>query len=202
MSLRRPSKEQPENFVFNPASLEAAKSIIAKYPKDKQQSAVMALLYIAQKQNSNWIPLAAMKYIGKLLDMPYIKVYEVATFYTMYNLAPVGKHFIQICTTTPCMIRGAYKLVEACKEKISENENELSKDQSCSWMEVECLGACVNAPMLQINDDYYEDLDKEKTLKILDKILTGETPKPGSYRGRLNNEPENNRKTLMDLKNA
>ncbi len=202
MSLRRPSKEQPENFDFNPASLEAAKSIIAKYPKDKQQSAVMALLYIAQKQNSNWIPLAAIKYIGKLLDMPYIKVYEVATFYTMYNLAPVGKHFIQICTTTPCMIRGAYKLVEACKEKISENENELSKDQSCSWMEVECLGACVNAPMLQINDDYYEDLDKEKTLKILDKILTGETPKPGSYRGRLNNEPENNRKTLMDLKNA
>ncbi len=202
MSLRRPSKEQPENFDFNPASLEAAKSIIAKYPQDKQQSAVMALLYIAQKQNSNWIPLAAMKCIGKLLDMPYIKVYEVATFYTMYNLAPVGKHFIQICTTTPCMIRGAYKLVEACKEKISENENELSKDQSCSWMEVECLGACVNAPMLQINDDYYEDLDKEKTLKILDKILTGETPKPGSYRGRLNNEPENNRKTLMDLKNA
>ena len=202
MSLRRPSKDQPENFDFNLASLEAAKSIIEKYPKDKQQSAVMALLYIAQKQNSNWIPLAAMKCIGKFLDMPYIKVYEVATFYTMYNLAPVGKHFIQICTTTPCMIRGAYKLVEACKEKISENENELSKDQSCSWMEVECLGACVNAPMLQINDDYYEDLDKEKTLKILDKILTGETPKPGSYRGRLNNEPENNRKTLMDLKNA
>ena len=202
MSLKRPSKEQPENFDFNPASLEATKSIIEKYPKDKKQSAVMALLYIAQKQNSNWIPLAAMKYIGKLLDMPYIKVYEVATFYTMYNLAPVGKYFIQICTTTPCMIRGAYKLVEACKEKISENENELSKDQSCSWMEVECLGACVNAPMLQINDDYYEDLDKEKTLKILDKILTGETPKPGSYRGRLNNEPENNRKTLMDLKNA
>ena len=202
MSLRRPSKEQPENFEFNPESLKAAKTIIDKYPKDKQQSAVMALLYIAQKQNYNWIPLAAMKYIGKFLDMPYIKVYEVATFYTMYNLAPVGKHFIQVCTTTPCMIRGAYKLVEACKEKISENENELSKDQSCSWMEVECLGACVNAPMMQINDDYYEDLDKKKTLEILDKILAGETPKSGSYRGRTNNEPENNRKTLMDLKNA
>jgi NADH-quinone oxidoreductase E subunit len=202
MSLRRPSKEQPENFEFNPTSLEAAKAIVVKYPKDKQQSAVMALLYIAQKQNSNWIPLAAMKCIGKFLKMPYINVYEVATFYTMYNLAPVGKHFIQICTTTPCMIRGAYKLVEACKEKISENENELSKNQSCSWMEVECLGACVNAPMMQINDDYYEDLDKEKTLKILDKILNNETPKPGSYRGRINNEPENNRKTLVDLKNA
>ena len=202
MSLRRPSKDQPKNFDFNTTSLDAAKSIIAKYPKDKQQSAVMALLYIAQKQNDNWIPLAAMKYIGKFLDMPYIKVYEVATFYTMYNLAPVGKYFIQVCTTTPCMIRGAYKLVEACKEKIAENENELSKNQSCSWMEVECLGACVNAPMMQINDDYYEDLDKEKTLKIFDKILKGETPKPGSYRGRINNEPENNRKTLVDLKNA
>jgi NADH-quinone oxidoreductase E subunit len=202
MSLRRPSKIQPENFEFNSASLEAAKTIVAKYPKDKQQSAVMALLYIAQKQNSNWIPLAAMKCIGKFLDMPYIKVYEVATFYTMYNLSPVGKYFIQVCTTTPCMIRGAYKLVEACKEKISENENELSKNQSCSWMEVECLGACVNAPMMQINDDYYEDLDKEKTLEIFDKILSGEAPKPGSYRGRRNNEPENNRKTLMDLKNA
>ena len=202
MSLKRPSKEQPENFEFNPASLEAARLILAKYPKDKQQSAVMALLYIVQKQNNNWIPLIAMKYIGKFLDMPYIKVYEVATFYTMYNLAPVGKHFIQVCTTTPCMIRGAYKLVEACKEKISKNENELSKDQTCSWMEVECLGACVNAPMMQINDDYYEDLDKEKVLKIVDTILNGETPKPGSYRGRINNEPENNRKTLMDLKNA
>jgi len=202
MSLRRPSKEQPDNFEFNTSSLEAAKAIVAKYPKGKQRSSVMALLYIAQKQNSNWIPLAAMKCIGKFLDMPYIKVYEVATFYTMYNLSPVGKYFIQVCTTTPCMIRGAYKLVEACKEKISENENELSKDQSCSWMEVECLGACVNAPMMQINDDYFEDLDKEKTLKILDGILNGETPKPGSYRGRTNNEPENSRKTLMDLKNA
>jgi len=202
MSLRRPSKEQPENFEFSSSSMEAAKKIIEKYPKDKQQSAVMPLLYIAQKQNGNWIPLAAMKYIGKFLDMPYIKVYEVATFYTMYNLAPVGKNFIQVCTTTPCMLRGAYKIVEACKEKISENEAELSNDKSCSWIEVECLGACVNAPMMQINDDYYEDLDKEKTLEILEKILSGKTPKPGSYRGRVNNEPENNRKTLMDLKNA
>ena len=202
MSLRRPSKEQPKSFEFNSTSLEAVKIALAKYPKNKKQSAVMALLYIAQKQNSNWIPLAAMKYIGKFLDMPYIKVYEVATFYTMYNLSPVGKHFIQVCTTTPCMIRGAYKLVEACKEKISENENELSKDQLCSWMEVECLGACVNAPMIQINDYYYEDLNKEKTLEIFDKILGGKNPKPGSYRGRVNNEPENNRKTLIDLKNA
>ena len=202
MSIKKISKEQPENFQFDNKSIEIAKKIISNYPEGKQQSAVMALLYIAQRQNNNWIPLAAMKYIAKFLKMPYIKVYEVATFYSMYNLAPVGKYFIQVCTTTPCMIRGANKLVEACKEKISENESELSNDKSCSWTEVECLGACVNAPMMQINDDYYEDLDKEKTLNILDKILKGESPKPGSYRGRVNNEPENNRKTLMDFKNA
>ena len=202
MTLKKISKNQPENFEFTKESLEEAKNIIKKYPKDKQQSAVMPLLNIAQKQNDNWIPLSAMKYIGKFLEMPYIKVYEVATFYSMYNLSPVGKNFIQVCTTTPCMIRGASKIVEACKEKISENENELSNDKSCSWIEVECLGACINAPIMQINNDYYEDLDKEKTLKILDQILKGEKPKPGSYGGRLNTEPENNRKTLMDFKNA
>ena len=202
MTLRKISKEQPEKFEFNSESLVEANNIIKKYPKGKQQSAVMSLLYIAQKQNDNWIPLSAMKYIGKLLDMPYVKVYEVATFYTMYNLTPVGKHFVQVCTTTPCMIRGAYKIVEACKEKISENENEFVKEKNCSWMEVECVGAGINAPMMQINDNYYEDLDKEKTLKILDQVISGQTPKPGSYRGRLNSEPENNRKTLLDVKNA
>ena len=202
MSLKRPAKDQPQNFEFNSSSLDAANKIMSQYPKEKKQSAVMALLYIAQKQNNNWIPLVAMKYIAKFLDMPYIKVYEVATFYSMFNLSPVGKYFIQVCTTTPCMIRGANKLVEACKEKISASENELSPDKNCSWVEVECLGACVTAPMMQINNDYYEDLDKEKTLEILDKILKDEIPKPGSYRGRINNEPENNRKTLMELKNA
>ena len=202
MSIKKISKEQPDKFEFTLDNLEKARKVIKKYPNGKQQSAVMALLYLVQKQNNNWIPLVAMKYIGKFLEMPYIKVYEVATFYSMYNLTPVGHHFVQVCTTTPCMIRGAYKLVEACKEKISSNENELSKDKSCSWMEVECLGACVNAPMMQINDDYYEDLDKGKTLKIIDQILKGETPKPGSYRGRLNSEPENNRKTLLEIKNA
>ena len=202
MSIKKIYKDQPKTFSFNQKSLEAANKITSNYPQGKQQSAVMALLYIAQRQNDNWIPLQAMKYIAKFLKMPYIKVYEVATFYSMYNLSPVGKFLIQVCTTTPCMIRGANQLVDACKEKISPNENELSSDKSCSWMEVECLGACVNAPMMQINDDYYEDLDKKKTLKILDKILKGEKPEPGSYRGRTNNEPENNRKTLLDLKNA
>ena len=202
MIIKKICKEQPEHFEFDSNNLEKAKKIITNYPDGKQQSAVMALLYLVQEQNENWIPLAAMKYIAKFLSISYIKVYEVATFYTMYNLSPVGKNFIQVCTTTPCMIRGAYKLVEACKEKISKNQNELSEDKKCSWVEVECLGACVNAPMMQINNDYFEDLDKEKTLKILDQILKGESPKPGSYRGRSNSEPENNRKTLLDIKNA
>ena len=202
MSIKKISKEQPDNFEFNSENLSNAKKIIENYPEGKQQSAVMALLYMVQRQNNNWIPLVAMKYIAKLLHMSYIKVYEVVTFYSMYNLSPVGNYFIQVCTTTPCMIRGAYKLIEACQEKISKNEKELSKDKSCSWMEVECLGACVNAPMMQINDDYFEDLDKEKTLKIIDQILNGEKPKPGSYRGRTNSEPENNRKTLLEENNA
>ena len=202
MNIKKISKEQPSDFIFNKNNLDKAQKIINNYPEGKQQSAVMPLLYLAQKQNDNWIPLVAMKYIAKLLNMPYIKVYEVATFYSMYNLSPVGKYFIQVCTTTPCMIRGAYDLVNICKEKISDKEKELSKDKTCSWMEVECLGACINAPMIQINDDYYEDLDKEKTEKIINQIQNGEKPIPGSYRGRKNSEPENNRKTLLDIKNA
>jgi len=123
MSLKKISKDQPEKFEFDQQSLEAAKKILSNYPKGKEKSAVMALLYIAQRQNNNWIPLSAIKYIAKFLNMPYIKVYEVATFYSMYNLSPVGNFHVQICTTTPCMIRGAYKIVDVCKKKISEKEN-------------------------------------------------------------------------------
>lgn len=202
MSIKKISKEQPDKFEFNKKNLEEAKKIISYYPEGRKQSAVMALLYIAQRQNYNWIPLVAMKYIAKFLGMPYIKVYEVATFYTMYNLAPVGKYFFQVCTTTPCMIRGAYKLIDVCKNKISKKESQISKDGKSSWMEVECLGACVNAPMLQINDNYFEDLDSEKLEKIIDQINKNETPRPGSYRGRVNSEPENSRKTLLENKNA
>ena len=202
MNIKKIFKEQPTDFKFNSENLDEAKKIIKNYPEGKQQSAVMALLYLAQKQNDNWIPLVAMKYIAKFLSIPYIKVYEVATFYTMYNLSPVGKYFFQICTTTPCMIRGAYDIVNVCKEKISDKEKHLSKDKTCSWTEVECLGACINAPMMQINDDYYEDLNKEKTEKIINQIQKGKKPIPGSYRGRKNSEPENNRKTLLNIKNA
>ena len=202
MSLKKVSKEQPKVFEFNEQNLKAVEKAISNYPKNKQKSAVMPLLYIAQKQNDNWIPLAAMKLIAKTLNMPYIKVYEVATFYSMYNLAPVGEYFFQVCTTTPCMIRGAYKLVDVCKRTISENESEISKDGKSSWLEVECLGACVNAPMVQINEDYFEDLDPDKLEKIIEKISNNEKPNPGSYRGRISSEPENIRKTLLDNKNA
>ena len=193
MSIKKISKEQPENFKFDLKNLDVANKIIKNYPEGKQQSAVMALLYIAQRQNENWIPLAAMKYIGKLLDMPYISVYEVATFYTMYNLSPVGKHFIQVCTTTPCLIRGADKIVKLCKEKVSQNENEISKNGNCSWMEVECLGACVSAPMIQINENYYEDLNEKDMKNIIDSLMKDKPLKSGSYRGRKNSAPENNK---------
>ena len=202
MSVKKIHKDQPETFEFNEKSMEAANKIVSNYPEGRQQSAVMALLYIAQRQHENWIPLKAMKYIAKFLDMPYIKVYEVATFYSMYNLSPVGKYFFQVCTTTPCMLRGAYDLVKVCKKKISEKENELSEDGTISWMEVECLGACVNAPMMQVNEDYYEDLNDKKLEEIINTIYQNKIPKPGSYTGRINTEPVNNRKTLIGNKNA
>ena len=162
----------------------------------------MPFLYLAQRQNENWIPLIAMKYIAKLLEMPYIKVYEVASFYTMYNLAPVGKYFVQVCTTSPCLIRGAEKIVEICKEKISKEENTLSKNKLCSWLEVECLGACINAPMMQINDDYYEDLDVENTIEIIDSLLINKPIKSKSFRNRTSSAPEKNRPVINGGKNA
>ena len=199
MAVKKISKVQPEKFEFSKKNKETADSIIKNYPSGKQQSAVMALLYLAQKQNDNWIPLSAMKYIANFLSMSYISVYEVATFYTMYNLAPVGKYFVQVCTTTPCLIRGADKIVKLCKEKISPNENEISKKGSCSWMEVECLGACVSAPMIQINEDYYEDLNEKSTLEILESLIKDKPLKPGSYRGRKNTSPE--KKQLLNGEN-
>ena len=185
MSIKKISKVQPETFEFTKDNLNEANNEIKKYPKDRQASAVISLLYLVQKQNNNWIPLAGVKYIAKLLNMPYIKVYEVVTFYSMFNLSPVGKYFIQVCTTTPCMIRGAKKIVEACKKNISKNQNELSENKLCSWTEVECLGSCVSAPMMQINYDYYEDLDEKKASEIFRKLLNDEVCKPGSLKKAL-----------------
>ena len=190
MSVKKIHEEQPKDFEFSEENLKKVEQILKRYPEKNKKSAVMPLLYLAQRQNDNWIPLAAMKYIAKYLAMPYISVYEVATFYTMYNLAPVGKYFIQVCTTTPCLLRGADKIVNLCKENISPNENEISKKGSCSWMEVECLGACVSAPMIQVNDAYYEDLDKKSAKEIFISLINDKPLKPGSFRGRKNTAPE------------
>ena len=202
MSLKKIHDQQPEFFNFTEENKNAAEKILKKYPNDRKKSAVMPFLYLAQNQNENWIPLAAMKYIAKYLEMPYIKVYEVATFYTMYNLAPVGKYFVQVCTTSPCLIRGANKVVKICKEKISRDENTLSENKLCSWLEVECLGACVNAPMMQINHDYYEDLDEESTVKIIDSLLEDKPIKSKSFRNRISSAPEKDRPIINGIKNA
>ena len=202
MSIKKISETQPESFEFSQVNLQEAENIIKKYPKNRKASAVLALLYLVQKQHDNWIPLEAIKYVAKFLEIPYIQVYEVATFYSMFNLAPVGKYFVQICTTTPCMIRGANKMIDVCKKNIANNQNELSKNKLCSWTEVECLGSCVSAPMMQINQDYFEDLDEKKTEEIIQMLLNDNFPKPGSYRNRKNTAPEKGRTTLLEVKNA
>jgi len=202
MSIKKIAEIQPESFEFSKDNLQEAENIIKQYPKNRKASAVLALLYLVQKQHHNWIPLAAIKYVAKILEIPYIQVYEVATFYSMFNLAPVGKYFVQVCTTTPCMIRGTNKLLDVCKKHIAKNQNELSKNKLCSWTEVECLGSCVSAPMMQINQDYFEDLDEKKTEEIIQMLLNDNFPKPGSYRNRKNTAPEKGRTTLLEVKNA
>ena len=202
MSIKKIFETQPESFEFSKDNLHEAENIIKQYPKNRKASAVLALLYLVQKQHDNWIPLAAIKYVAKFLEIPYIQVYEVATFYSMFNLAPVGKYFVQICTTTPCMIRGSNKVIDVCKKHIANNQNELSKNKLCSWTEVECLGSCVSAPMMQINQDYFEDLDEKKTEEIIQMLLNDNFPKPGSYRNRKNTAPEKGRTTLLEVKNA
>ena len=200
--MKKISKEQPKFFEFSKENLIEAENEIKKYPKDRKESAVIALLYLVQKQNNNWVTVSAMEYVAKILNMPYIKVYEVATFYSMFNLAPVGKYFVQVCTTTPCMIRGAKKITDICKKNISINQNEMSENKLCSWTEVECLGGCVNAPIVQINQDYFEDLDENKAEEIIKSLLKDEFPKPGSARNRKNSAPENGKTTLNEVKNA
>ena len=202
MSVKKISKIQPENFKFSELNLKEAEKEIKKYPKNRKASAVLPLLYLVQKQNENWIPISAIKYVAKILEVPYIKVYEVVTFYSMFNLSPIGKYFVQVCTTTPCMIRGANKLVDVCKKYISKNQNELSENKICSWTEVECLGACVSAPIVQINQDYFEDLDENKTEEIIQTLLEDKLPKPGSAKNRKNTAPEKGKTTLLETKNA
>jgi len=191
-----PPEEQPADFAFTAENLAQAKTIIARYPPRRQASAVMPLLDLAQRQHDNWLPQAAMDHVAELLEMPRIRVYEVASFYTMYNLAPVGRHLVQICTTTPCWLRGSDAIVDACKHKLGIGFNETTADGMFTLLEVECLGACVNAPMMQVNDDYYEDLSEESVERILDALARGETPPAGSQSGRHSSEPAGGRTTL------
>ncbi|MCF4164569.1 NADH-quinone oxidoreductase subunit NuoE [Zavarzinia compransoris] len=192
--------EQPATFEFNAENKALADVIIARYPAGRQQSAIVPLLDIAQRQCGGWLPRAAMEYLSALLGMAPIRVYEVASFYTMFNMAPIGKHLVQVCTTTPCWLRGSDEVLAACKSKLGIGINQTTKDEMFSLMEVECLGACVNAPMVQINDDYYEDLTAEKTDAILDALARGETPAAGPQNGRQMSCPEGGPTTLTTLK--
>jgi NADH-quinone oxidoreductase E subunit len=189
---------QPASFAFNEASLAEANKHIAKYPQGRQASAVMPLLWLAQYQEG-WVSRAAMDVIAGMLDMAPIRVYEVATFYTMYNLKPVGKHLIQVCRTTPCWLRGSDALTDACKKKLGVGLTETTSDRKFTLVEVECLGACVNAPMVQINDDFYEDLTPETLGKVLDELAAGRKPKVGPQIDRLNSAPVGGHQTLKDI---
>lgn len=191
MSIRKfaPKTQQPENFVFTEENLIVAQKHIAKYPEGRQASAVLPLLELAQRQHNNWLPMAAIEYVGQMLDMPILRVMEVATFYTMFNLSPVGKYHIQLCGTTPCWLKGAADIKSVCKNKLNIDLGETTVDGKFSLVEVECLGACANAPMIQINDDFYEDLDDKSMTKILDDLASGKPVKIGSQIGRKSSEP-------------
>lgn len=202
MSVRRlaPDEVQPASFAFTPDNLAWAQKTIGKYPPERKASAVIPLLWRAQEQHAYWLPKAAIEYIADMLDMPYIRVFEVATFYTMFQLQPVGKKaHIQVCGTTPCMLRGAEALIKVCKSRIHHEPFHLSEDGDFSWEEVECAGACVNAPMIQVFSDTYEDLTPESFEKVLDAFARGETPTPGPQNGRHGAEPEGGALTLRDL---
>ena len=197
MSVRRLAKEQPAAFAFSKATRAKADWWISKYPDNRRQSAVIPILWLVQKQEG-WVSEPAIRAIGELLGMPYIRVLEVATFYTMFMLEPVGSAaLIQVCGTTPCMLRGAGDLMKVCKDKIGAKDT-LSADGRFTWQEVECLGACANAPMAQINDYYFEDLTPENMAQIIDDFAAGKTPKPGSRVGRASSEPEGGALTLTD----
>ncbi|MFN3232691.1 MAG: NADH-quinone oxidoreductase subunit NuoE [Alphaproteobacteria bacterium] len=189
---------QPESFEFTAENQELAKMHIAKYPQGRQASAVMPLLDLAQRQHGGWLPDAAIRYVSDMLDMPYIRAFEVATFYTMYNLKPVGKHFIEVCTTTPCWLRGSDDVLAACKKTLGIGPGETTEDGEFTVIEVECLGACVNAPMIQVGDDYYEDLDLESTSKVLEALKAGRSPEPGPQNGRQTSAPLGGPTTLKE----
>lgn len=183
------SQNENENFVFTADNLERAEHIIARYPEGRQQSAVMPLLTLAQKQNEGWIPKAAMDYIANMLGMPPVRVYEVASFYTMYNLSPQGRHVIEVCTTTPCWLRGSDEIVASIERYLGIKCGGTTPDGQFTLREVECLGACVNAPMCAIGDQYYEDLTPDNVVQLIDTLEHGQSPRPGPQSGRRSSEP-------------
>jgi NADH-quinone oxidoreductase subunit E len=198
MAVRRLAEKQPKDFAFTPENLEWAKREITKYPEGRQASAVIPLLWRAQEQADGWLPEPAIRHVADMLGMPYIRALEVATFYTMFNLEPVGKYLVQLCGTTPCMLRGAEEIKKVCRRRIGEPE-QVSADGKFSWREVECLGACVNAPMVQINYDYYEDLTPKNFEKLLDGLAAGKNPKPGPQIDRQLSAPVGGPTTLKSV---
>ncbi|MFN4355597.1 NADH-quinone oxidoreductase subunit NuoE [Parvibaculum sp.] len=188
MSVRRLDPNQPASFAFTAENLDWAKKQIAKYPQGKQASAIIPLFWRAQEQHDGWLPEPAIRYVAEMLGMDYIRALEVATFYTMFNLSPVGEHFVQLCGTTPCWLRGADELKEVCRKHIGP-EKTVTADGKFSWMEVECLGACVNAPMVQINADFFEDLDAASLERVLTDLRAGREVKPGPQNERHASEP-------------
>jgi NADH-quinone oxidoreductase subunit E len=201
MSVRRlaPKEIQPASFAFTAENLAWAKREIAKYPEGRQASAAISILWRAQEQHGGWVPEAAIRAVADLLDMPYIRMLEIATFYTMFQLQPVGrKAHVQVCGTTPCRLRGAAGLIEVCQSRIHHDPFQVSKDGDFSWEEVECLGACVNAPMVLIWKDTYEDLTKESFGKVLDGFASGKPPQPGSQIGRQFSAPVGGPTTLKE----
>ena len=189
MSVRRLHDKQPDGFAFTPENMDWAATQIAKYPEGRQASAVLPLLWQAQKQGSGWLSEPAIRFVADMLDMPYMRALEVATFYSMFNLSPVGKYFVQLCGTTPCWLRGADDLKAVCRRQIGE-PGDISEDGKLSWIEVECLGACVNAPMVQINDDFYEDLTADTFERLLEDLRHGRNVMTGPQNGRQASAPE------------
>src|SRR5271166_5801884 len=188
MSVRRLDPNQPSDFEFTPENLAWAMEQIKKYPEGRQQAAILPILWRAQEQHDRWLPEPAIRYVADLLEMPYIRVYEIATFYNMFNLTPVGRYHVQLCGTTPCMLRGADEIKAVCEREIGR-QGQVTPEGGFSWVEVECLGACVNAPMVQINDDYYEDLTPQNFADLLDDLAAGRPVRKGSQVGRTSSEP-------------
>ena len=188
----------PSSFAFTAENEALAAKIVARYPSGRQQSAVLPLLDLAQRQHGGWLPEPAIRCVADYLAMPVIRVMEVATFYSMLNLSPTGKHVVQVCTTTPCWLRGSGDIVAACEKHLGIGVGETTADGQFTLREVECLGACVNAPMMQVGDDYFEDLDAASTVRILEAFARGETPKAGPQSGRRSSEPQGGLTTLKD----